>query len=189
MGRRLLRWIKERAGLKALWDAFLERKVPEKVGWWHTLGSATLFLLALQTLTGVALSLYYVPTPDHAYESLQYIMRSVPLGSFIRGLHRWGASLIVVVAVLHLFRVFFMGAYKYPRELTWMIGVFLLALIFGLGFTGYLLPWDNRAYWATEVAKSTDLAPGELSPGMEALTSKKESEAGTARRGRSPPLP
>lgn len=135
-------------------DALLERKVPRGVGWLHTLGSATLFLLALQVLTGVALSLYYVPTPDHAYESLKYITQKVPFGPFLRGLHRWGASLIVVVAVLHLLRVFFMGGYKYPRELTWAIGVLLLGVIFGLGFTGYLLPWDNRAYWATVVGTS-----------------------------------
>lgn len=128
--------------------------MPRGVGWLNTLGSATLFLLALQVATGVALSLYYVPTPDHAYESLKYITQTVPFGEFLRGLHRWGASLIVIVAVLHLVRVFFMGAYKYPRELTWAIGILLLGVILGLGFTGYLLPWDNRAYWATVVGTS-----------------------------------
>ena len=154
MWRRLWQWLDERAGLASLTDAFLERKVPRRVGWLHTLGSATLFLLALQVVTGVALSLYYVPTPDHAYESLKYITQTVPFGAFLRGLHRWGASLIVVVAVLHMVRVFFMGAYKYPRELTWAIGILLLGVILGLGFTGYLLPWDNRAYWATVVGTS-----------------------------------
>jgi len=154
MWRRLWQWLDERAGLASLMDAYLERKVPRRVGWLHTLGSATLFLLALQVATGVALSLYYVPTPDHAYESLKYITQTVPFGAFLRGLHRWGASLIVVVAVLHMVRVFFMGAYKYPRELTWGIGVLLLVVILGLGFTGYLLPWDNRAYWATVVGTS-----------------------------------
>ncbi len=148
---KLYQWVDERAGISALLDAFLERKVPQGTGWLHTLGSATLFLLALQVLTGVALSLYYVPTPDHAYESLQYIMKAVPFGPFVRGLHRWGASLIVVLAVLHLLRVFSFGAYKYPRELNWVIGILMLLLLFGLGFTGYLLPWDNRAYWATVV--------------------------------------
>ena len=150
----LFGWLDERAGIRWLLDALLERKVPRGVGWLHTLGSATLFLLALQVVTGVALSLYYVPTPDHAYESLKYITQTVPFGAFLRGLHRWGASLIVVVAVLHLVRVFFMGAYKYPRDLTWAIGILLLGAIFGLGFTGYLLPWDNRAYWATVVGTS-----------------------------------
>lgn len=154
MVRTAWRWLDDRAGVSWLLDGLLERKVPRGVGWLHTLGSATLFLLALQVVTGVALSLYYVPTPDHAYKSLRYITQAVPFGAFLRGLHRWGASLIVVIAVLHLVRVFFMGAYKYPRELTWAIGVLLLGVILGLGFTGYLLPWDNRAYWATVVGTS-----------------------------------
>jgi ubiquinol-cytochrome c reductase cytochrome b subunit len=154
MLRTAWQWLDERAGVRLLLDAFLERKLPRGVGWLHTLGSATFFLLALQVVTGVALSLYYVPTPDHAYESLKYITQTVPFGAFLRGLHRWGASFIVLAAVLHMVRIFFMGAYKYPRELTWAIGILLLGVILGLGFTGYLLPWDNRAYWATVVGTS-----------------------------------
>jgi ubiquinol-cytochrome c reductase cytochrome b subunit len=130
---------------------FLYRRLPEGTTWWHTLGSAALFLILLQTLTGFFLAFYYVPSPEHAYDSLTYIQNEIPFGAFVRGLHYWGASLTVVVVFLHLLRVFFMGAYKYPRELSWVVGVFLFLLIMLFGFTGYLLPWDQKAYWATVV--------------------------------------
>lgn len=151
MFSRVYAWINERTGVSAVLDFFLERPIPKGVGWLHTLGSATLFLLILQVITGVALALYYVPTPDHAYMSVKYISENIPFGVLIRGMHRWGASLIVVLAFLHLLRVFFMGAYKYPRELNWVVGVSMFVLILAFGFTGYLLPWDQRAYWATVV--------------------------------------
>jgi quinol-cytochrome oxidoreductase complex cytochrome b subunit len=97
------------------------------------------------------LSVYYVPSPDHAYDSITYIMNEVQFGWLIRGIHHWGASLLVLVVFLHMLRVFFYGAYKYPRELTWITGVFLLLATLGMGFTGYLLPWNQRSYWATVV--------------------------------------
>jgi quinol-cytochrome oxidoreductase complex cytochrome b subunit len=104
-----------------------------------------------QAITGILLTLYYVPDPTHAYDSVVYITTQLPMGWFIRGLHHWGASAMVVLTVAHLLRVFFLGAYKYPREVTWITGVFLLLIVIGFGFTGYLLPWDQRAYWATTV--------------------------------------
>ena len=107
-----------------------------------------------QIVTGILLTIYYVPTPDHAYDSVQYITTQVPAGWLIRGLHHWGASAMVVLVGLHLLRVVFHGAYKYPREMTWMTGVVLLLLTVGFGFTGYLLPWDQKAYWATTVGTS-----------------------------------
>jgi len=97
------------------------------------------------------LMLYYVPSPDHAYESVQYITNTVRFGALIRGIHHWTATLLVVMVVLHMLRVFFHGAYKAPRELNWIAGVCLLLMIMGFGFTGYLLPWDQKAYWATAV--------------------------------------
>jgi len=102
-------------------------------------------------LTGIFLTVYYVPSPDHAYDSVQYIMTDVAFGWLIRGIHHWGASLMVIFVCIHMLRTFFMAAYKYPREITWLTGVFLLLATLGMGFTGYLLPWNQRAYWATTV--------------------------------------
>ena len=146
-----LDWFQERLGTREQLTKFLYRRLPEGTTWWHTLGSAALFLILVQTLTGFFLAFYYVPSPEHAYDSLTYIQKEIPFGAFVRGLHYWGASLVVVVVFLHLLRVFFMGAYKYPRELSWVIGVVLFLLIMLFGFTGYLLPWDQKAYWATVV--------------------------------------
>jgi len=143
-------WLDERVGWKKVWQAIFLRKVP-KVNWLYTLGSAALFLAVNQIVTGILLTVYYVPTPDHAWDSVQFITTQVPAGWMIRGLHHWGASAMVVVTVLHLLRVVFHGAYKYPREVTWFTGVALLLIVVGFGFTGYLLPWDQKAFWATTV--------------------------------------
>lgn len=143
-------WLEERAGWRAVWQAIFLRKIP-KVNWAYTLGSASLFLSINQMITGILLTIYYVPTPDHAYDSVQYITTQVPAGWFIRGLHHWGASAMVVLVVLHMLRVIYYGAYKFPREMTWLTGVILLLLTVGFGFTGYLLPWDQKAFWATTV--------------------------------------
>jgi quinol-cytochrome oxidoreductase complex cytochrome b subunit len=150
MFKNLGEWLNVRFGWRAVWEAIFLRKIPH-VNWFYALGSATLFLAINQAVTGILLTLYYVPTPDHAYDSVMYITTQLPMGWFIRGLHHWGASAMVVVTVAHLLRVFFYGAYKYPREVTWMTGVILLIVVIGFGFTGYLLPWDQRAYWATTV--------------------------------------
>lgn len=143
-------WLDERVGWRQVWEAIFLRKIP-KVNWLYTLGSATLFVAINQAVTGILLTIYYVPTPDHAYDSVQYITTQVTAGWLIRGLHHWGASAMVVLCVLHMLRVILLGAYKYPREVTWMTGVFLLLIVVGFGFTGYLLPWDQKAYWATTV--------------------------------------
>lgn len=143
-------WLDERVGWRKVWESIFLRKVP-KTNWLYTLGSATLFTAILQIVTGILLTIYYVPTPDHAYDSVQYITTQVPAGWLIRGLHHWGASAMVVLAVLHMLRVIYYGAYKYPREMTWFTGVGLLLVVLGFGFTGYLLPWDQKAYWATTV--------------------------------------
>ena len=147
-------WFCERTGFDRVWEALLERHVPEAKGpvsWLFTLGSASMFVFSVQVVTGALLAMNYVPSPDHAYDSVRYIGSSVLAGSFIRGLHHWGASFIVVLTVLHMMRTYFMGAYKYPREGTWIVGVALLGVVIGFGFTGYLLPWDQKAYWATAV--------------------------------------
>ncbi len=150
---RMLDWLDERVGLLAVWSTIFDRKVP-KVNWWYTLGSASLFLAIMQALTGIFLSIYYVPTPEEAYSSVEYIMNDVAFGWLVRGMHHWGATLMVVAVFVHMLRVFYYGAYKYPREVTWITGVLLFLITMGLGFTGYLLPWNQRAYWATAVGTS-----------------------------------
>lgn len=150
----LMAWITERTGLDKVWEALFERHIPEArgpVSWLYTLGSAALFIFIVQVVTGSLLAMNYVPSPDHAYDSVRFINEQVVLGRFIRGLHHWGATFMVVVVTLHLLRVYFMGSYKYPREVTWLVGVVLFLLVMGFSFTGYLLPWDQKAYWATTV--------------------------------------
>jgi quinol-cytochrome oxidoreductase complex cytochrome b subunit len=143
-------WLDERFGLNDMYKALLDR--PEPLGnWWNTLGSASLFLFVLQGLTGIFLMVYYTPSPDHAYDSVQYIMNGVAFGWLIRGIHHWGASLMVLIVFVHMLRVFVTASFKYPRELTWLIGIGLLITTLGMGFTGYLLPWHQMAYWATTV--------------------------------------
>lgn len=150
MTTRVGNWLDERVGWRKVWDAIFLRKIP-KVNWLFTLGSASLFIALNQIFTGILLTIYYVPTPDHAYDSVQFITTQVPAGWLIRGLHHYGASAMVILVVLHMLRVIFYGAYKYPREVTWFSGVVLLLVTIGFGFTGYLLPWDQKAYWATTV--------------------------------------
>jgi len=150
MATRLANWLDERIHWQGVWQAIFLRKVP-KVNWFYTLGSATLFVALNQAVTGILLTIYYVPTPDHAYDSVQFITQEVTAGWLIRGLHHWGASAMVVLCILHMLRVIFFGAYKFPREVTWWTGVILLVVVIGFGFTGYLLPWDQKAFWATTV--------------------------------------
>jgi quinol-cytochrome oxidoreductase complex cytochrome b subunit len=150
MTTRIGNWFDERVGWRGVWQAIFLRKIP-KVNWFFTLGSASLFVASIQVITGILLTLYYVPTPDHAYDSVQYITTQVAGGWFIRGLHHWGASAMVVLVFLHMLRVIFYGSYKFPREITWLTGVILLIVVIGFGFTGYLLPWDQKAFWATTV--------------------------------------
>lgn len=147
-------WINERTGFDKVWAALFERHVPEAEGataWLYTLGSASLFVFTIQLVTGSLLAMNYVPSPSHAYDSVVFINDHVILGWLVRGLHHWGATLMVIFVALHMLRVFFMGAYKYPREVTWLAGVVLFLLVMGFSFTGYLLPWDQKAYWATMV--------------------------------------
>ena len=144
-------WLEERSGLVGAVRYFLFRKVPRESNWFHTLGSATLTAFLVQAVTGVILAMYYKPDPDSAYRSIQHITNDLTLGWLVRGMHRWGASVFIILLFLHMGRVFLFGAYKYPRELNWLIGVLLLTMAMGEGFTGYLLPWDQTAYWATVV--------------------------------------
>jgi menaquinol-cytochrome c reductase cytochrome b subunit len=145
-------WIDERTSLSGGLRWLMFRKVPRGINWAYTLGSATLFAFLNQAVTGVFLAMFYQPNANGgAYESVRYITDNAFLGQLVRGMHKWGASVMIILIFLHMGRVFFFGAYKYPRELTWIIGVVLLILTLAMGFTGYLLPFDQQSYWATIV--------------------------------------
>ncbi len=152
VGAEIIGWVDERSGASGFLRGFLFRKVPKGTNWFYTLGSATLFAFLSQAVTGVFLAMYYDPSSTRAYDSIQHINNDVWLGSFVRGMHHWGASVMIVLAFLHMGRTFFFGAYKYPRELNWLVGVVLLILTLTMGLTGYLLPFDQRSFWATVVA-------------------------------------
>ncbi|MGH7180465.1 MAG: cytochrome b, partial [Nitrospiraceae bacterium] len=151
MGAKIYAWLDRRLKLQALTRTLLEEPIPGGASWVYVFGSATLFVFALQALTGMFLAIYYVPSPDAAYDTVQYIQQEVSFGWFVRGLHHWGASAVMVAVGLHLLQVYLYGAYKAPREPMWIVGVVLLLVLMGFGFTGYLLPWDQNAYWATQV--------------------------------------
>ncbi len=144
-------WLDRRLKLQSVTQTLLEEPIPGGASWMYVFGSATLFVFGLQALTGMFLAIYYVPSPDAAYDTVQFIQHEVTFGWFVRGLHHWGASAAMVAVGLHLLQVYLYGAYKSPREPMWIVGVVLLLLMMGFGFTGYLLPWDQNAYWATQV--------------------------------------
>ena len=144
-------WLDERLNLAPLIRRLLDEPIPGGASWIYVFGSVTLFLFINQAITGMFLALYYAPTPDSAYASVRFIQDAVSLGGFVRGLHHWGASAMMVAIGLHMLQTYLYGAYKPPREPMWTVGVLLLLLTLAFGFTGYLLPWDQRAYWATQV--------------------------------------
>ena len=145
----------------AEFSAHLRKPLPKHINLLFSLGSLAMFLLLLQAATGAFLAFYYSPSPEHAHNAVTYISEEVPFGAFVRGLHHWGASAMVIIVVLHLLRVVLYSSYKAPRELTWIFGVLLLLIVLGFGFTGYLLPWDEKAYWATVVGvEIASTAPG-----------------------------
>src|ERR1700674_4327605 len=144
-------WLDERTGVATAVRQFLYEQVPASSGWRQVFGSVAVFLFLTQAFTGALLAFNYAPLPGDAYNSLRYILTELTAGRLMRGLHHWGASMMIAIVVLHMVQVFLWGAYKKPRETTWIIGVFLLLITFAYGLTGYLLPWDNRAYWGTVV--------------------------------------
>jgi ubiquinol-cytochrome c reductase cytochrome b subunit len=144
-------WLDHRTGIRTAVQKFLYEEIPASSGWHQVFGSVAVFLFLTQAFTGALLAFNYAPTPGDAYNSLRYILTELTGGRLIRGLHHWGASMMIVVVVLHMVQVFLYGAYKKPREATWMVGVVLLLVTLAYGLTGYLLPWDNRAYWGTVV--------------------------------------
>lgn len=140
-----------RLDLREALEKQLKKPVPKHVNWLFCFGGMTFFLFIVQAFTGVLLTFYYRPAPEAAYESIRHIMNNVTFGWLIRGVHQWAANLMILTVFIHMLRVYFMGAYKSPRELNWMVGALLLFITLTFGFTGYLLPWDQTAYWATTV--------------------------------------
>jgi ubiquinol-cytochrome c reductase cytochrome b subunit len=141
----------ERTGWRTLKEFLLLEPLPGGARWAAAFGSLLLFTFVVQVVTGILLSMNYAPSEKTAWSSVNFIQNEVPLGAFIRAVHHWGSSAMVILLLVHLVQVFVWGAYKRPREFTWMVGVLLLFCTLGLAFTGYLLPWDQKAYWATKV--------------------------------------
>lgn len=149
---KLQMWLNERIGLDALKEIAYHKKVPlHRHSIWYYFGGMTLFLFSVQIVTGILLLFYYQPGEQSSYESVQHIMSDVPFGWLIRSLHSWSANLMIATAFVHLFSVFFLRAYRRPREVTWLTGAFLLVLSLTFGFSGYLLPWNELSYFATRV--------------------------------------
>jgi ubiquinol-cytochrome c reductase cytochrome b subunit len=149
---RLINFIADRIGWQKNLKPFLDKPLPAGIGWTATLGSLCALLFAVQAVTGMILAFYYSPSPEQAYTSINFIMNDVTMGAILRGIHHWGAGAMVIFVFVHLAINFFSGAFKAPREFTWIVGVVLFLLALGFGFTGYLLPWDQKAYWATVVS-------------------------------------
>lgn len=145
-----LNWIEERVPIQAWIAAMLHVTIPRSAHTYY-LGGITLFCFVVQATTGILLALYYQPTPETAYDSVLVIMNQLNFGWLIRSVHAWSANLMIIFCILHLLRIVLQGAYKKPREITWLVGMGLLFITLAFGFTGYLLPWDQRAFWATTV--------------------------------------
>ncbi|WP_124727356.1 menaquinol-cytochrome c reductase cytochrome b subunit [Staphylospora marina] len=158
MLRAIYDWVDERLDITPLWRDVADHEVPEHVNPAHhfsafiyCFGGLTFFVVVIQILSGMFLAMYYVPDIVNAHPSVNYLQNEIAMGAIVRGMHHWGASVSIVMLFLHTLRVFFTGSYKHPREFNWLVGILIFFVMLGLGFTGYLLPWDNKAYFATKV--------------------------------------
>ena len=150
--KKIWEWIDDRSGFSEIFGPLMKHPVPPGSKWSYVFGSATLFCLVLQVITGVALSLLYQPSTEDAYQSLQFITHQAAFGNVLRGIHYFGASAMIILVGIHMIRVYITAAYKYPREMAWISGVFLLFMTIAMGFTGQLLRWDSNGVWSTYVA-------------------------------------
>ncbi|GAJ98761.1 LOW QUALITY PROTEIN: menaquinone-cytochrome c reductase, cytochrome b subunit [Geomicrobium sp. JCM 19055] len=158
MLQRIYDWIDDRIDITPIWRDIADHEVPEHVNPGHhfsafvyCFGGLTFFTVVIQILSGMFLTMYYVPDIVNAHASVEYLQSEVAFGMIVRGMHHWGASVVIVMMFLHTLRVFFTGSYKKPREINWVVGVLIFFVILALGLTGYLLPWDMKAYFATQV--------------------------------------
>ena len=149
-----IEWLDRRTGIRSLLHHALDEPIPGGARWAYIFGSGLLYLFLSQVITGVFLALYYVPSSDHAHTTVAYISKVVSSGLFLRGIHAYGATAIVIVLFLHISQTVLFGSYKGHREFVWLSGCVLLALMLGMAFTGYLLPWDEKAYFASAVGTS-----------------------------------
>jgi len=148
---RLLDYLNKRMGFTGRHRRVMDKPVPGWINCFYCFGGITFTLFIVQILTGLLLSVHYTPSEAEAYKSIQHLHLNVPLGHLLRSVHHWAANLMVVMVTLHMLRVFITGSFKNPRELNWIAGSVLLLMTLGFGFTGYLLPWDQKAYWATVI--------------------------------------
>ena len=153
--KRVYDWLELRVQLEGpVKDAVLHPVPRNTASWWYVFGSASLVLLILQVVTGIFLALVYVPSAAHAWNSLEVLNQQLPLGWFLRAMHGWGSNFMVAVVLIHMAQVFLFGAYKFPRELTWIVGVFMLLMTLGMAFTGQVLRFDQDAYWGLGIGVS-----------------------------------
>jgi len=149
---RVMAWLEDRLPIESITTAAKHKTVPvHRHTIWYYMGGMTLFLFVIQVVTGILLLLYYRPSPEAAFESVQFIMTKVRYGWLVRSIHSWAANLLIFMLFVHMFSIFFLKAYRKPREITWYSGAILLGLMMTLGFTGYLLPWNQLSYFATKV--------------------------------------
>ena len=151
-------WFQERLEIQAISDDITSKYVPPHVNIFYCLGGITLVCFLIQFATGFAMTFYYKPTVAEAFTSIQYIMNEVSFGWLIRSIHRWSASMMVLMMILHIFRVYLTGGFKKPRELTWVTGVVLAVITVTFGVTGYSLPWDQVGYWAVKIVSGVPAA-------------------------------
>lgn len=169
-------WIDERLDITPMWRDLADHEVPEHVNpgyhfsaFVYCFGGLTFFIIVIQVLSGMFLTMYYVPDIERAWDSVYYLQNQVAFGQIVRGMHHWGSSLVLVMVFLHTLRVFFTGSYKKPRELNWVVGVLMFFILMGLGFTGYLLPWDMKAMYATKVGLQIAASVPFIGPWIETL--------------------
>lgn len=174
MLKQLYDWVDERLDITPMWRDIADHEVPEHVNPSHhfsafvyCFGGLTFFIVVIQFLSGMFLTMYYVPDITNAHRSVEYLQTQVSHAAIVRGMHHWGASVVIVIMFLHTLRVFFTGSYKKPRELNWVVGVLIFGVILGLGFTGYLLPWDMKAYFATAVGVEIAATAPIIGPAIE----------------------
>lgn len=153
MGK-VIDWLDSRFGIKEPHKRFLQRPIPPHINYSYCLGGAAFVLFLISAVTGLFLSVYYIPSETEAFKSIIIINDEVRFGRLIRGMHKWSANLLIVFIILHAIRVFVSRAYRPPRELNWIAGSLTFVITLASGFIGYLLPWDQKAYWATVVGTS-----------------------------------